>query len=504
MRKRVTRAWAVTEGGAAGPLMVSRLNPRYFTVWARDIADERAVLLTGSHINNNFQDGAGPGAACAAKPEHWDFDAYLKFLVDHDHNFIRLWRWEHFKSQVGDGNFHMCMSPQPWARTGPGLAIDGQPRFDLSTFDPAYFERLRGNVRAAGDRGIYVSVMLFEGFGLHLSAPPFNIEGHPFHAANNVNGVGLRSIVDYQVLPLDPAIRTLQEEYIQKVVDTVHDLPNVLYEVANESSGATSDAVNLPDGTTIDTPIGDSTEWQYWVMDFVRRYERQMDYDKHPVGMTMQYPVADQRKVNAPLRRSRADWISPGFDEPIAAGDKGEGPPPGRWLLDPPANDGSKVILSDTDHYSPFKNDALWAWKTFLRGHNPVLYDFGIVMGVKASVPPPGLPPYEAAEPARRAMGEALRFARKVKLLEMVPSGELSTTGYALARPGQEYLVLQPSHEQRSFTVALTAGTYAVEWYGVDTHMTVPADSVTLKRPAPVAFNAPMAPAVLYLKRTAP
>ena len=81
--------------------------------------------------------------------------------------------------------------------------------------------------------GVYASVMLFEGFSLHLTATPDNVEGHPFHAANNVNGVAIGSIVDYQVLPLDPRIEALQHAYVQKVVDTVHNLPNVLYEVAN-------------------------------------------------------------------------------------------------------------------------------------------------------------------------------------------------------------------------------------------------------------------------------
>src|SRR6266702_6530888 len=39
--------------------------------------------------------------------------------------------------------------------------------------------------------GIYVSVMFFDGFGLHLSPAPDNVEGHPFHAANNFNGISL-------------------------------------------------------------------------------------------------------------------------------------------------------------------------------------------------------------------------------------------------------------------------------------------------------------------------
>src|SRR5262249_31780081 len=145
--------------------------------------------------------------------------------------------WEQFKSQAAGGSFHLCMSPQPWPRTGPGAATDGKPRFDLAAFDQAYFDRLRERVAAAGEAGIYVAAMRFASGGPHLRPPPDNVAGPRFHAANNVNGIGITSIVDYQELPLDTRVQALQEAYLRKVVDTVHDLPNVLYEVANESSG---------------------------------------------------------------------------------------------------------------------------------------------------------------------------------------------------------------------------------------------------------------------------
>jgi hypothetical protein len=231
------------------------------------------------------------------RPERNDYRAYLAFLTDHGHNFIRLWRLEHVRAQAEGGAFHLCMSPQPWPRTGPGTAVDGKPAFDLSRFDQAYFDRLRDRVEAAGAEGIYVAVMLFDGWALHLSPPPDNVEGHPFAAANNGNGIGIASIVDYQVLPLDPAVQALQEAYVRKVVDTVQDLPNVLYEVANESSGVDAPLVALPDGSSIPTPVGDSTGWQHWVIDVVRRHERDMGHQRHPVGMTAQFPVPDQARV---------------------------------------------------------------------------------------------------------------------------------------------------------------------------------------------------------------
>ena len=482
---------------AAGPLVVSEANPRYFTIRSDNASDRRVIYLTGSHINNNFHDGMGPGSDCPETPEKFDYSAYLKFLKDHGHNFIRLWRWEQIKSQAGGGTFHLCMTPQPWPRIGPGMAKDGKPKFDLSKFDQAHFDRLRDRVIAAGQKGIYVSVMLFEGFGLHLTPPPDNVEGHPFHAANNVNDIGITSIVDYQVLPLDLRVQELQEAYIRQVVDTVHGLPNVLYEVANESSGDNAESVTLPDGSAIPTPVGDSTQWQYWVIDFVKQYEQQMGYDKHPVGMTFQYPAPDQSKANDPLWDSPADWISPGFDdEPM--------PGQGRWRTNPPANDGRKVVITDTDHYSPFNSDALWAWKSFLRGHNPILYDLGIIDVVNPLDPSLGVPSYESYEPARYAMGDTLRYALKMNLIEMEPRGDFSSTGYVLANPGEEYLVLQPSGTAEPFTVTLDAGTYTVEWFSVNSRETEGVGKVTVPSDGSISFTAPFAqvgPTVLYLKQ---
>jgi hypothetical protein len=388
------------------------------------------------------------------------------------------------------------------------LATDGKPKFDLSTFDPLYFERLRDRVIAAGKEGIYVSVMLFDGFGLHLSKAPDHIEGHPFHAANNINGIALTSINDYQVLPLDPAVQALQEAYMRKVVDTVADLPNVLYEVANESSGgghvdrAFADVLGLSDVPT----WGDSTAWQYWVIAFVKQYEQQRGYDQHPIGMTMQFPVPDQSKVNEVLWNSPVDWISPGDDEVFVAGEYPDeaSRPASRWLTNPPENVGTRVVLTDTDHYAAGRGDALWAWKSFLRGHHPILMDFGIINVTNPLDPSFGVPSYESFEPARYAMGDTLSFASRMKLIEMEPRSDLSSTGYVLANPGEEYLLLQPREVAEPFTVTLEAGTYTVEWFNITSRELEASGSVSVESPGAVTFTpaeSSAGPVVLYLKR---
>ena len=67
--------------------------------------------------------------------------------------------WHH--DYGDDGVLHA--RPLAWPRTGPGLALDGKPKFDLGRFDPEYFKRLRTRVAAARDRRVYVGVMLFGG-----------------------------------------------------------------------------------------------------------------------------------------------------------------------------------------------------------------------------------------------------------------------------------------------------------------------------------------------------
>jgi hypothetical protein len=44
------------------------------------------------------------------------------------------------------------------------------------------------------------------------------------------------------------------------------------------------------------------------VIDTVKGHEAGRHHDPHPIGMTMQFPVAEQTKVNEPLLRSGAEW----------------------------------------------------------------------------------------------------------------------------------------------------------------------------------------------------
>jgi hypothetical protein len=214
---------------ATGPLRVHPANPRYFTD-----GSGRAVYLTGSHPWNNLQD-----MGATTPPPAFDFSAYLDFLEKHGHNFVRLWRfelteWTGWNEKQAPLRF---IAQHPWKRPGPGAALDGLPKFDFEQWDDVHFKRLRSRVQAAQERGIYVSIMLFEGWCLRQR--PSLWAGHPMNAANNINGIngdpnGDGYGLEVQMLQV-AAITDLQKAYIRKVIDTVNDLDNVLYEISNES-----------------------------------------------------------------------------------------------------------------------------------------------------------------------------------------------------------------------------------------------------------------------------
>src|SRR6185437_6342198 len=92
----------------------------------------------------------------------------------------------------------------------------------------------------------------------------------------------------------------------------------------------------------------------------------------------------------------------------------------------------------------------------------------------------------------------------RVKLIAMAPRSDLSSTSYALANPGKEYLVLQPTEALSPFTVTLEAGTYAIEWFSVSSRQTIADGEIAIERSGASTFipEAPLiGPFVLYLKR---
>ena len=419
---------------ATGPLRVDSANPRYFTD-----GSGKAILLTGSHTWANFQD-----TGYSDPPPVFDYTAYLNFLHANNHNFFRLWTWEQAEGAPWT-TAGIWFSPLPYQRTGPGTALDGKPKFDLDKFNQAYFDRLRQRVIQAGDRGIYVSIMLFDGWSIEMKAsePGNPWPGHPFNGSNNINGVdgdlNHNGQGEETHTLQSSTITAYQEAYVRKVIDTVNDLDNVLYEISNESPS-------------------NSQAWQYHMINYIKSYEATKP-KQHPLGMTVEYPGGD----NSELFASPADWISPNDA--------------GVYMDNPPAADGHKVIVSDTDHLWGTGGNRQWMWKSFTRGINPIFmdcYDAYYCEGDNPNDP--------AWVSLRKNMGYALSYADRMDLEAMTPHGELASTNYCLANPSStnaEYLVYQPTGGSFSVDLSASSGPLYVEWLNPSNGQTINSGTVS-------------------------
>ena len=160
---------------------------------------------------------------------------------------------------------------------------------------------------------------------------------------------------------------------------------------------------------------------------------------QHPIGITGH----GAERLDSMLA-SPADWTSPGSQD--------------GYKDDPPAWDGKKVSLLDTDHVWGVGGNGAWVWRSLMRGHNPLFMDpyDGAVLGNRFD------PQWE---PIRRNLGHALRLARRLDLAAMTPQNRLASTAYCLADPGNAYAVYVPTGGKAAVALRDTRAHFNVEWF---------------------------------------
>ena len=421
------------------PLKALASNPRYFTD-----GSGKAIYLTGSHTWNNFQDWGTDGSI-----QPLDFPAYVRMLVAHGHNFTLLWATElptvHALPTTATSPPDFSVAPQPWLRTGPGDASDGKLKFDLTKFNSAYFERLRARVQQLHGAGIYAGVYFFT--GEFLNAFRFSGDGYPFTGSNNVNGIddggGIKSVT----MTAPNAITSIQDAYVRKVIDTLNDLPNVLWIVSEEA------------------PPG-SEWWNNYLIALARSHEVGKAF-AHPIG----YAALSDMK-DATIMNSDANWIAPAARISGIAS-CGSGHPQ------------CKVNINDSDHsYFGMWNDSPQAnrnyfWINFTQGSQTLFMDpYGVYYPREKRNLCPSVANGIGSESDKRwdnvrdTMGYIREYANRVDLAAMAPSGNLSSTGHALASPASthaEFLVYAPSGGAVNVNLSRNTGQFAVEWMNAAT-----------------------------------
>ena len=202
----------------AAPIRLHPANSHYF------LFNGRAIVLVTS--------GEHYGAVINAD---FEFGRYLATLQADGMNYTRLFGGSYVEAPAKSfGILRNDLAPEPghflppWSRSRAESYAGGGAKFDLSRWNPQYFERLRGFVSDAAKRGIVVELTFFSS---QYGEKQWNLS--PFNSANNVNHTG---VIDWKKLNTleNGAILSYQEQYTRKLVREVNSFDNVIFEIANE------------------------------------------------------------------------------------------------------------------------------------------------------------------------------------------------------------------------------------------------------------------------------
>ncbi len=218
--------------------------------WRGDTSPATAQQSTGSSISRFMPGQVGPGLT-------EDLAEYVDRMKQRGTAFYisspGLWyehrRDAHNTFHQPDGNVWAPFYEMPWARSGKGTAWDGLSLFDVSRYNPWYFDRHREFIKLAGQQGMIVYVNLYNNHDVNEIGPHWI--DYAWRPANNINDTGLpeppplkpnnRNDVGNEFFSVDYApLRKLHHDYIFHTLDVLGDLPNVVITAAYQFAGPLS------------------------------------------------------------------------------------------------------------------------------------------------------------------------------------------------------------------------------------------------------------------------
>jgi hypothetical protein len=257
------------------PVQVCPVNPHYFYYKGHPV-----VLITSDHHYGAVID------------QDFDFVTYLNYLADHGMNLTRIYPGGMFEptDKYLPGN---PLGPRPgrqllpWARSvqegaNPALAEPGKPafKFDLDSWNPAYFSRLKAYVEYARKKDIIVEIPFFN--GMYADCWPLMA----LYYGNNIQNVGRYEAPDCGLFttmePRNLEVVKYQAAYITKIVQELNDYDNVIYDICDEPS-----LQGLPDGSIVVNPDSLIAPWIQSMKEAFLQAEELLP-KKHLLGQTVQ------------------------------------------------------------------------------------------------------------------------------------------------------------------------------------------------------------------------
>ena len=204
------------ELASTGPIQLHPDNPHFFLYKGKPLALITSAEHYGALLNLDF-----------------DYRTYLKTLSEEGMNYTRIFTGTYFEiAGESFGIQNNTLAPDknkvisPWGIIVYGLS--GNWKYDLSTWNEAYFERLKDFMAAATEYDIIVEVTLFSSIYRdgHWDICPQNPE-------NNINIAGGLSRFDAQTLN-NGELLSYQLSFVQKMVNELNEWDNFFFEIQNE------------------------------------------------------------------------------------------------------------------------------------------------------------------------------------------------------------------------------------------------------------------------------
>lgn len=227
------------------------------------------------------------------------FDAknFLKILAAHNINFTRFFLILPWPVEPGPNVL-------PFAKTGD--------KYDLRKFDEKFFVRLSAIVKQADELGIVCQVCLFDRCGLAVNDRNA-WSNNPYNGKINVNGLLTRSSGGYPPFcQTGGPIAKINSAFIRKVVATIGDRGNVIYEIMNEPY----------------RQLGPLQKWHAWVARELRKNLRGRSgskviastyvFDIDEIDLFSMHMAGDEKRVAEAIRQSKS------MKKPVILSDDGD------------------------------------------------------------------------------------------------------------------------------------------------------------------------------------
>ena len=199
-----------------GPIQLHPENQHYFLYKGKTVALITSAEHYGSVLNLSF-----------------DYQKYLETLSEAGMNYTRIFTGTYFEIEGESFDIqYNNLAPAKDKRCAPWITVSsdlsGKIKYDLSSWNETYFERLRGFISEAAKHDIIVEVTLFTSI---YGDEQWNI--CPLNPVNNINIKHDVSRLDANTLN-NGTLFDYQVSFVRKMINELNEFNNFFFEIQNE------------------------------------------------------------------------------------------------------------------------------------------------------------------------------------------------------------------------------------------------------------------------------